>query len=190
MTTVYPAIIHEEEGYWVEFPDLSGCFTNGSTLEETMEMAKEALGLYLVSLEENGQAIPAPSNIADISTDEGQTTYISTDMNAYRRDTQAIKKNAVHSRMAGKRSRGKKYQFIKSITRSASLKNTSLICLEYYKRHGKRKNVHYFNIINAPRFPRFPLLALWLNNSLWLQQVHTSVTSICSAGTPASRNTL
>ena len=57
-----------------------------------MEMAKEALGLYLVSLEENGQAIPAPSNIADISTDEGQTTYISTDMNAYRRDTQAIKK--------------------------------------------------------------------------------------------------
>lgn len=92
MTTVYPAIIHEEEGYWVEFPDLSGCFTNGSTLEETMEMAKEALGLYLVSLEENGQAIPAPSNIADISTDEGQTTYISTDMNAYHRDTQAIKK--------------------------------------------------------------------------------------------------
>lgn len=92
MTTVYPAIIHEEEGYWVEFPDLSGCFTNGSTLEETMEMAKEALGLYLVSLEENGQAIPAPSNIADISTDEGQITYISTDMNAYRRDTRAIKK--------------------------------------------------------------------------------------------------
>lgn len=89
---VYPAIIHEEEGYWVEFPDLSGCFTNGSTLEETMEMAKEALGLYLVSLEENGQVIPAPSNIADISSDEGQTTYISTDMNAYRRDTRAIKK--------------------------------------------------------------------------------------------------
>lgn len=92
MTKVYPAIIHEEDGYWVEFPDLSGCFTNGNTLEETMEMAKEALGLYLVSLEENGQTIPIPSNIADISTEEGQTTYISTDMNAYRRDTRAVKK--------------------------------------------------------------------------------------------------
>lgn len=33
MVKVYPAIIHEEEGYWVEFPDLSGCFTNGSTLD-------------------------------------------------------------------------------------------------------------------------------------------------------------
>ena len=32
---VYPAIIHEEDGYWVEFPDPSGCFTNGDTLEET-----------------------------------------------------------------------------------------------------------------------------------------------------------
>lgn len=92
MTKVYPAIIHEEDGYWVEFPDLSGCFTNGGTLEETMEMAKDALGLYLVSLEENGQAIPVPSNIADISSDEGQATYISTDINAYRRDTKAVKK--------------------------------------------------------------------------------------------------
>lgn len=92
MTKVYPAIIHEEDGYWVEFPDLSGCFTNGNTLEETLEMAKEALGLYLVNLEENEQTIPVPSNIADISTEEGQTTYISTDMNAYRRDTRAVKK--------------------------------------------------------------------------------------------------
>ncbi len=92
MTKVYPAIIHEEEGYWVEFPDLSGCFTNGSTLEETMEMAREALGLYLVSLIEHGQEIPVPSSIADIQTEDGQTTYISTDVDAYRRDTRAVKK--------------------------------------------------------------------------------------------------
>lgn len=93
MTKVYPAIIHEEDGgYWIEFPDLSGCFTNGSTLEETMEMAKEALGLYLVNLEENNQKIPSPSKISDILTDDGQTTYVTTDMNAYRRDTRAVKK--------------------------------------------------------------------------------------------------
>lgn len=92
MTKVYPAIIHEEEGYWVEFPDLSGCFTNGSTLEETMEMAQEALGLYLVSLIEHEQEIPNPSNIADIQAEDGQTTYISTNVDAYRRDTRAVKK--------------------------------------------------------------------------------------------------
>jgi len=92
MTKVYPAIIHEEDGFWVEFPDLDGCFTNGSTLEETMEMAQEALGLYLVSLMEHGQEIPVPSLIADVHTEDGQITYVSTDVDAYRRDTRAVKK--------------------------------------------------------------------------------------------------
>ena len=80
MLKVYPAILHEEGGYWIEFPDLEGCQTYGETLEETMELAQEALGLYLVSLIENKQEIPAPSNIADLTADEGQLTYISTDL--------------------------------------------------------------------------------------------------------------
>lgn len=41
---VYPAIFHkEDESYWVEFPDLKGCNTYGSTIPEAMEMAQEAL---------------------------------------------------------------------------------------------------------------------------------------------------
>ena len=49
----YPAIFHQEDGsYWVEFPGLEGCFTQGETFEEAYEMALEALGLYLSS-EEN-----------------------------------------------------------------------------------------------------------------------------------------
>lgn len=47
----------------------------------------------------------------------------------------------------------------------------------------------YFNAKNAPRFPLIPLLARWLNKISGLQQVHISVTSICSSSTPASRNT-
>lgn len=93
MTQVYPAIIHEEDGgYWIEFPDLKGCQTQGDTMGELMEMAEEALGLYLVSLEEDGQTVPAPSNISDIPATEGPTTYVSTDVNKYRRDTRAVKK--------------------------------------------------------------------------------------------------
>lgn len=92
MLKVYPAILHNEDGYWIEFPDLEGCQTCGSTLEETMELAQEALGLYLVSLMENHQEVPAPSDLADLSADEGQLTYVSTDVDAYRRDTRAVKK--------------------------------------------------------------------------------------------------
>ena len=44
----YPALFHEENGsYWVEFPDLQGCLTDGDTIEEAYEHAKEALGFYL-----------------------------------------------------------------------------------------------------------------------------------------------
>ena len=88
MLSVYPAIIHEESGYWVEFPDLEGCQTCGATLEETMALAQEALGLYLVSLAENNQPIPRPSSLASVTAEDGQKTYVVTDMNAYRRDRQ------------------------------------------------------------------------------------------------------
>ena len=92
MLKVYPAILHKEDGFWIEFPDLEGCQTYGSTLEETMELAQEALGLYLVSLLENKQDIPAPSNLSDLNPGEGHLTYVSTDVDAYRRDTRAVKK--------------------------------------------------------------------------------------------------
>lgn len=52
MSTInYPAIFHQansnEIGYWVEFPDLPGYFTQGDTLEKAYQYAKEALDLYL-----------------------------------------------------------------------------------------------------------------------------------------------
>ncbi len=91
MLKVYPAIFHEEDGYWVEFPDLAGCNTCGATLEETIELAQEALGLYLATLAEEGLDIPAPSPIKDIDSD-GFVSYVSTDMDRYRRNNRAVKK--------------------------------------------------------------------------------------------------
>ena len=71
MTKVYyPAVFHIEEenkGYYVEFPDMQGCLTNGKTFEEAIEMAKEALALFLC---QKGDAydikLPLPSNINDV----------------------------------------------------------------------------------------------------------------------------
>ena len=51
MTKIYyPAVFHVAEdvgGYWIEFPDLPGCFSQGSNDIEAMEMAKDALSLWL-----------------------------------------------------------------------------------------------------------------------------------------------
>lgn len=92
MLKIYPAVIHEEEGYWIEFPDLEGCQSVGDTLEELMSNAQDALGLYLVSLIENDQPVPAASDLAILDADDNITTYITVDVDKYRRDTRAVKK--------------------------------------------------------------------------------------------------
>jgi antitoxin HicB len=55
-----------EGGYTVTVPSLPGCVTYGEGVEEAIEMAKEAIELYLESLREHGEEIP---------TDEGTLEY-------------------------------------------------------------------------------------------------------------------
>ena len=93
----YPAVFHPEEdgGYSVDFPDLLGCVTEGKTLAEAIQMAEDALGIYLYSLKEDKEQAPEPSNPADIET-EGQdfVKLIEYDEVAYlrRTDNRAVKK--------------------------------------------------------------------------------------------------
>ena len=61
----YSVIIHkaEEGGYWVEVPALSGCYSQGETLEETLANAKDAIELYLEVLKEEGQSVPRDEEV-------------------------------------------------------------------------------------------------------------------------------
>ena len=60
---IFPAVFESGElsGYTVYFPDLPGCITEGDTIEDALHMAKEALELFIDSMEEDGEAIPTPS---------------------------------------------------------------------------------------------------------------------------------
>ena len=64
----YPAIFYEEDNsYWVEFPDLEGCFSSGETIEEAFENAKEAIGLYLDrDVDMYNRIINKPSSVKDV----------------------------------------------------------------------------------------------------------------------------
>lgn len=67
----YPAIFKaEKSGYSVSFPDISGCFTQGDTLTEAKDNAKDALCLMLYDMEEKGEAIPEASNWKEIQADK------------------------------------------------------------------------------------------------------------------------
>ena len=55
-----------EGGYTVIVPSLPGCITYGDTIEEAIEMAKEAIKLYAESLKKHGEEMP---------TEEGTLEY-------------------------------------------------------------------------------------------------------------------
>jgi len=48
-------------------PLLPGCVTYGETIEEAIDMAKEAIELYIESLKEHGEIIPTEEGILEYS---------------------------------------------------------------------------------------------------------------------------
>lgn len=89
---VYPAIFHKEDGsYWVEFPDLNGCHTYGSSINETMQAAQEALAAYILALRGQGKEPKAPSDISSIHCADGFSSLISCEVNQYK-NAKAVKK--------------------------------------------------------------------------------------------------
>lgn len=92
MLFVYPAIFHEEEGYWVEFPDLPGCQTYGDDLNATVKYAQEALAGYLLTMLAEERKVPDPTHIQKINQiGQGFVTLVSCDIDQYR-DSKAVKK--------------------------------------------------------------------------------------------------
>ena len=59
----YPAIFHkaEEGGFWITFPDIPECMTQGDDMQQAYEMAVDALGLAITSREEEKMELPLPS---------------------------------------------------------------------------------------------------------------------------------
>ena len=65
----FPAILEGDaaSGFSVYFPDLPGCVSAGDSANEAALGAQEALALHLEGLIGEGLALPAPSDLAQIS---------------------------------------------------------------------------------------------------------------------------
>ena len=61
----YPIIIHKDpdSDYSVTIPDLPGCFSAGSTIEEAINMAQEAAECHIEGMLIDSEPIPTPSDI-------------------------------------------------------------------------------------------------------------------------------
>ena len=98
MKYVYPAIFHPENegGFSIFFPDIEGCYTQGDTMVEAVEMAEDALNLMLWDKEESKEPIPSPSIPQDIRLEDPSDciVWVSADTFKYRKmyDTKSVKK--------------------------------------------------------------------------------------------------
>ncbi len=113
MKYIYTALLVPNETqtkYYCSVPDLPGCITTGSSLDDAIEMITDAASGWLVVAEDEGNTIPkaTPQNQLTIPQD-AVCSVIRIDTLAYRAatDTRAVRKNvsipAWMARLAEKR---------------------------------------------------------------------------------------
>jgi predicted RNase H-like HicB family nuclease len=62
----FAVVFEKADSNWAAYiPDLPGCITTGSTLEETKRNIREAVALHLEAMREVGEPIPAPTTAID-----------------------------------------------------------------------------------------------------------------------------
>jgi len=97
MKTVYPIVLSEgKEHIIVYVPDFN-INTQGKDMADAMEMARDAIGIIGIDMEDENESLPKPSILASI-TKENETdaiALIDVDFTEYRRknDMRSVKKN-------------------------------------------------------------------------------------------------
>jgi predicted RNase H-like HicB family nuclease len=86
MKKVYPVIFSKlEEGYAAYVPDMD-INTQGDDLAETIAMARDAIGLMGIDMEDDQKEFPAPSKFEDVLCESGEmVSMVDIDFAAYRR---------------------------------------------------------------------------------------------------------
>ncbi len=110
MKQAYPAfIVNTNDGSEYPFlicvPDME-IFTEADTFADAIEMARDAIGVAGISMEDNAEELPVPSvqddaiekvkhHTEDIDFSKGILTYIDVDFSEYRKkaDTKTVRRN-------------------------------------------------------------------------------------------------
>jgi predicted RNase H-like HicB family nuclease len=91
----YVALLHKDtdSDIGVSFPDLPGCISAGSTLEEALSMAEEALAGHFEAMADHGLEIPAPSSLDAVMADPENRDGIAVLVPAPEPDRRAVRVN-------------------------------------------------------------------------------------------------
>lgn len=95
MKNAYPVIMTQGKEYIVVYiPDFN-INTQGKDYAEAIEMARDAIGLMGIDMEDEKEALPKPSAISEVKAENGIVTLVDVDFAEYRRqnDMRSVKKN-------------------------------------------------------------------------------------------------
>ncbi len=97
MKKAYPVILSHGEKFIVAYvPDFE-INTQGTDIADAIEMARDAIGVVGIDMEDDGESLPEPTAVSEVRTDSATdiVTLVDVDFIEYRRknDMRAVKKN-------------------------------------------------------------------------------------------------
>lgn len=95
MKNAYPIILTQGQKYVVvSIPDFD-INTQGEDFADAMEMARDAIGLMGIDMQDDGKELPTPTPISELTVENGVVTLVDIDFDVYRRknELRAVKKN-------------------------------------------------------------------------------------------------
>lgn len=97
MKTAYPVIMTQGKEFIVVYVPDFNINTQGTDYADAMEMARDAIGLMGIDMQDDGEPLPEASDITSIRTDTPKSiiTLVDVDFAEYRRknDLRTVKKN-------------------------------------------------------------------------------------------------
>ena len=97
MKKAYPIILTQGEKYIIVYVPDFNINTQGTDVPNAIEMARDAIGLIGIDMEDEGESLPEASSISAISSGDGNgiITLVDVDFAEYRRknDMRTIRKN-------------------------------------------------------------------------------------------------
>ena len=95
MREAYPIILTRGQKYVVvSIPDFN-INTQGEDFADAMEMARDAIGLMGIDMQDDGKELPTPTPISELTVENSVVTLVDIDFDVYRRknELRAVKKN-------------------------------------------------------------------------------------------------
>ncbi len=97
MKAVFPVVFTKlEDGYMAYVPDMQ-LNTQGDNLAEAIEMARDAIGIMGIDMEDENESIPMPSELSAIvkERDGDIVNFVDVDFTEYRRrnDMRTVRRN-------------------------------------------------------------------------------------------------